>query len=771
MPYLTTSIDFVDDSLSEEQFLPIAQTLVQYLLTITRNTNYNTEIRAYAIEVFMSCLDSLEMLTVVRREGIRVFVDTALPPWLETIVGNVNASGDHSMLKTTSIEAVLKLRILFPSQLIPYLPAIFSPIYDSLRSADIYDESDAKLNALQIEFIRKAIQAKIVVEQILSDRAIFEGCVALGLRFAQITPTLSDEWRADMDGLVEDLEETALNTRHMCTDLVEDLQKVNPRWMEEVLNAAVEHYFVNQEPSENLPREQEALVFILNALDIKIANLHTILDVALKSPDPFLAGKGGLHAAKLGIVECFDPVCHQLRSKEIVTRLHAYKAIAKFADTQRSIVREKQAEILNSMLASLEIIPSSALLMLSECLRPAIEVESSIVLTANSPLKGLFEVLARSPGDIALVSTVVDIFELLARSVNFDALCNAVLPVLLRTISDVDNLRLVALDILNGIIEGSEEALPAGFVGVIWPVFNVKMDVEEKQSAHLILQNLVTKAWPQIEQGGHIDSLLNLVGEAFIADDESESFFIPQLVISLIRQAGNRLASIMPKLLEIILSKLQGASLSTAYSQGLIAVFAEIAVTQATPLVDFLVDSQGLDVVLRTWCEVFPDFPGYASIRTSIVGLSQIYCTRKPELATLEVKGDLIPDTSGRILTRSRAKTNPDRYTSVVLPVKIVKLFLAELVNELEGKTEDEEVVSDDDWESTDLTKIIEEAQLNESEAYRLTEDPDDPLKEINTREFIVDFIKNQFGSGQGQEILAQLSQGEQEALHSVLIT
>lgn len=755
--------------MNEEQFLPIAQTLVQYLLTITRNTQYSAEIRAYAVDVFMSCLDSLEMLTSTRREGIRVFVDSALPPWLETVVGIISSTEQNSDLKSKSIEAVLKLRLLFPSQLVHYLPAIFSPIYDSLKAADINDEESTKSNALQVEFIRKSIQAKIVVEEILGTRSTFEGCVALGLQFAQITQSLGEEWLADLDGFVEDLEETAFNTRHMCTDLIEDLQKINPAWTDEILDSAVNHYFIQQSSSTNLAREQESLLFIMNALQVRHSQVGVMLGVALSSSDPFLAGTGAIYSAQLGITACFEPVCAQLVSDNIVTRLCAIKAMSKFADTQEPLVKASQAQILNAILAKLQDLPDSALLMVAESVQPIIQLEPSVVLKAESPLPGLLNILAGCPGDISLISTVIDIFESLARTVDFEALCNAVIPVLLKTIEEEYALRQIALEILNGIIEGAGRTLPDGFVNAIWPAFSIDMEVEERQSVHEILRNLVKKAWVQIENGGYVDSLLNLIGEAFANADESESWFIPQLIISLIRQAGDRLASIMPKLLEVIVSKLRESSLSSAYQQSLISVFAEIAVTQAAPLIDFLIQSQGLDTVLRTWCEVFPDFHGYASIRTSIIGLSQIYATQRPELAKLEVKGDLIPDTSGKILTRSRAKKNPDRYTTVILPIKIVKLFLTELVNEMEGKTEDEEIISDSDWESTDLTKVIQDAQLNESEFNKLSEDEDDPSKEINTREFIVDFLKGQFGSGSGQEITVLLDVGEQETLHGAI--
>ena len=48
-------------------------------------------------------------------------------------------------------------------------------------------------------------------------------------------------------------------------------------------------------------------------------------------------------------------------------------------------------------------------------------------------------------------------------------------------------------------------------------------------------------------------------------------------------------------------------------------------------------------------------------------------------LGQVQLKGDLMPSTDGRILTRSRSRSHPDQYTVVPAPVKIMKLLLADL--------------------------------------------------------------------------------------------
>ena len=45
------------------------------------------------------------------------------------------------------------------------------------------------------------------------------------------------------------------------------------------------------------------------------------------------------------------------------------------------------------------------------------------------------------------------------------------------------------------------------------------------------------------------------------------------------------------------------------------------------------------------------------------------------------VKGDLIIPTSNRIMTRSQAKANPDKYTIIPAPLKIIKVLIEELLS------------------------------------------------------------------------------------------
>ncbi len=88
----------------------------------------------------------------------------------------------------------------------------------------------------------------------------------------------------------------------------------------------------------------------------------------------------------------------------------------------------------------------------------------------------------------------------------------------------------------------------------------------------------------------------------------------------------------------------------------------------------------------------------------SVIALSKLYALNDPRIAQTQVKGDLIVPTSDRIMTRSRAKQStplvqsplamnpitdfftpppkdPDQYTVVPAPLKILKVLIEELLS------------------------------------------------------------------------------------------
>lgn len=92
----------------------------------------------------------------------------------------------------------------------------------------------------------------------------------------------------------------------------------------------------------------------------------------------------------------------------------------------------------------------------------------------------------------------------------------------------------------------------------------------------------------------------------------------------------------------------------------------------------------------------------------SVIALTKLYDLDDPRLSQVHVKGDLIVPQSDRIMTRSRARQNPDQYTVIPASLKVVKVLVEELLSasganqNMEAAAAaglDDEGSDDGDWE------------------------------------------------------------------------
>lgn len=160
----------------------------------------------------------------------------------------------------------------------------------------------------------------------------------------------------------------------------------------------------------------------------------------------------------------------------------------------------------------------------------------------------------------------------------------------------------------------------------------------------------------------------------------------------------------------------------------------------------------------------------------SVIALSKLYDLKDPRIAQIQVKGDLITQSDGRIMTRSRARqsthhssilnpynpirpdlnisnADPDQYTIIWAPLKILKVLIVELQSAA-GAIRDADAVaaaelaeegSDEDWEDEanpflDLGSGLSKSQLM---AYAADDGPDSGRqRDDETQGFLVDFFK-----------------------------
>ncbi|KAJ2906117.1 hypothetical protein GGI21_004078 [Coemansia aciculifera] len=130
----------------------------------------------------------------------------------------------------------------------------------------------------------------------------------------------------------------------------------------------------------------------------------------------------------------------------------------------------------------------------------------------------------------------------------------------------------------------------------------------------------------------------------------------------------------------------------SAFCSSLLAPYALLVVRHPSEVVDLLDgmrfgDRTGLHIVLTAWFKHYLDVQGYYARKVSAVALTRLFSLKDPRINAIVAQGDIIPNTanSGKIVTRSMSRSNPDQYTQISAPAKIVKLLLADLEMDVES--------------------------------------------------------------------------------------
>jgi len=163
---------------------------------------------------------------------------------------------------------------------------------------------------------------------------------------------------------------------------------------------------------------------------------------------------------------------------------------------------------------------------------------------------------------------------------------------------------------------------------------------------------------------------------------------------------------------------------------------------------------------------------------SSVIALSKLYDLNDQRLVNIQVKGDLIVPKSDRIMTRSRARQQPDQYTSVSAQLKIIKVLVDELLSasgnrplDAAAAAELDDGGSDDgDWEDDandflDLGAGMTKSQLmslgaEDSAASRGRDD--------ETQAYLLDFFRQQANKPEFGDVFNSLTAEEQEKLRSM---
>ena len=889
--------ELVDDCFTEEQFFKVARDVVKVVYDVAINDSQKPTLRALAVSVFRSCLDTLEMVMEDHKDEVKAFAQEAFSGWIpffgtimkvplpsapsDDEMRNETASWEYYRglvaLKLQVVKALMRIRTLFPSTLSPHSPALFSATWQELSALqpqyrDMYIEDDRQgrledadglpytldfLVVEELDFMQACLRAppvrKELEQQLNSGTNWITDVMKLAVAYGQITTEEEGMWDIDVNVfLSEEVNVTANYTpRTAAGDLVIKLGE----WQQGPTLEGLLSY-TRTLYSENASwKHKEAALYLLSQLlgdfqDVEkqigaeAANGYVdFINHATQEDAVFLKARGYLVAGSLTRTsgEALQPVAASFMQASLqaitndspeVVKVSCIRALQYYlAALPSSMTLPQQANIIGAISNFFmnqdfnELADSDDLLMtIVETLRDAILLDTSICLTGGG-LDILFKVASRGADNFQIALLVSETFEEIASSIkekgsaSYAQLCAKVLPSLMSQIdmaklSEENALANLAAELLSVLSANGSTPLPAGFVATVMPRLNLLLmgsqDDELLKSATAAVKNMLIHDSEQVfnfqDQAGKggLEVILVIIDRLLgTSVDDNGAAEVGGLAAELVEKAGSdRLGPYLMQLLRAVAARLATAT-QAQFIQSLILVFARLSLISAQEVVGFLAEvrvgnESGLNVVMSKWLENSITFVGYDDIRQkyvcysptsyilliqySVVALSKLYDLNDPRIADIQVKGDLIVPKSDRIMTRSRAKDQPDTYTAVSAQLKIIKVLVEELLSASGNRAldaaaagvdgaaddddEDDEEWEDDPEEFLDLGAGMTKSQLM---AYGADDSPAATRgRDDETQAYLLNFFRQSAQKPGFEEVFNSLTAEEQDKLRAM---
>jgi len=594
----------------------------------------------------------------------------------------------------------------------------------------VLEELDFLQSCLRAPPVQKELEAQLQQQGGVSGTSWVMDVMKLAVGYAQIPKEEEDLWDIDVNlFLAEETSVTANYTaRTACGDLLIKLGEWLHQGALEGLLAYTQVLFAAESATW---RTKEASLFLLTQLlsdfldvekaiapEVAAAYLPLIDYSINRTEEPLFRARGYLIAGIL--VQSIPDVALGLLDRTIkgvnddeaeVVKVSCIKSLQGFINA-RTVPADRQVPIVACIseylyakdLTDLED-ADDLLLTLVETLRAAITMDPRITITGDSGALDLLFVLAKhGAATFQLTMLVSETFEEIVTSLSsgdsYTALCAKVLPSLtgafdVGNMTGDDPLVELATELLTVLTQNGSEPLPPGYIAAALPKLNrlLMATVEggvlrpgaEAIKYMLMHDHQQVFAWHDEANRSGLEVCLIIIDKLLSpAIEDNAASEVGGLAAELVEKAGQeRLGPYLEQLLRAVASRLATAE-AAPFIQSLILVFARLSLVGAQDVVEFLAQIEingqnGLQVVLSKWLENSINFAGYDEIRQNVIALSKLFTLNDQRVVQTMVKGDLIIPKSDRIMTRSQAKLNPDQFTIIPAPLKILKVLIEEL--------------------------------------------------------------------------------------------
>ncbi|KAH0837873.1 armadillo-type protein [Lanmaoa asiatica] len=544
-------------------------------------------------------------------------------------------------------------------------------------------------------------------------------------------------------------------------------------------------------------------------LDIEQLLANVIPSLLNQTEFPFLQGRGFVFASQFAKLlplqmagQYLEAAMHAIESNSssIPVKVSAVKAVHNFCQgAEDSALKPYVARIAQDLGPFLLVTTEDTLSLVLSTMSVVLDVDKASWVTtdlANSLVLATLEVWTKNNKDPIFLSIFTDILASLAKSPGpgvYETVVKQALPTLCTSITTAEPeeswIAGSAIDLVSSLIRGAPESgLGDGFFALLAPnLFNCLENAEDRdvlQNGIVCLTLIVRKdcsqilSWHDPSGQSGLGHILKLIAKLLQNEDESGGLVVGDLIIHVLRRAGDSVLPVLPELLRAMVERMLTAKTAT-FLQSLIIPFVFLIHNQADIVLVMLESTtvQGrtaLDVLVQTWCENTETFQGFWPTRISTLTLSQLYASSPPTLQSLLVKGDIIikPETKNGernavLIYCFPVSSGPHEFTSVTFPVKVLKLLLHDLRSKSESvsfpggeafvDTDDEDEGWTEEEQQHQGLKENEFAFLSEmlgprgvnfdnDDIFDESDDEDlknDPISQIDMKEHIVTFFKD----------------------------
>ncbi|KAI2619058.1 ARM repeat-containing protein [Hypomontagnella submonticulosa] len=580
--------------------------------------------------------------------------------------------------------------------------------------------------------VRKELKAQLAAHPSAYETPWVLNLMKLASSYARITREEEELWDIDVSlYLVEEQSVSSNYTpRTACGDLLIKLGE----WLNQKALEGLFAYTKSLFTEDASWRKQEAALYLLNMLandfldcnktvppEVSQAYLELVNYAVSQPAEPLLRARGYLVA---GILAHFDGSAAALMDRAIeaitaeesdLVQVACIKAVEGFLQSESVAGNHQlQAKVVNAISQWVaakdmtEIEEAEDLLVtLTEALRAAIGIDRRVAVSNDVPALDLLFLIAKHGSTNWQVTMLIceefeEIVKAMPDPASFRALCEKVLPSLTGafSVADVtseDALVTFATELMAALTQYASEPLPPGFVAATLPKLSrLLMETNDgdilRPSAESVKYLLahdheqVLNYHDENNRSG-VEVCLRIIDRLLgPAIEDNAASEVGGLAAELVEKAGHeRLGPFLPQLLQAVANRLATAE-AASFIQSLILVFARLSLVGAHDVVEFLSTIQingqsGLQVVLSKWLENSVNFAGYDEIRQNVIALSKLYSLNDPRVGQTMVRGDFIMPASDRIMTRSRTRQQPDQYTIIPAPLKILKVLVEELLS------------------------------------------------------------------------------------------